>query len=97
MSKTLLVVENEAALRDLYKRELEASGYKVNTARSGEEALYCLNHDNVDLLVIDIETQSKSDQNYLKEFLDINADIKVIINTSYPDFNPDFNEWSADS
>lgn len=40
--KTLLVVEDESDIREIFKLILEADGYRVETAANGQEALNCL-------------------------------------------------------
>jgi len=49
----LLVVEDEAALADLLKYNLEKEGYRVSVATDGEEALVAANENPPDLVVLD--------------------------------------------
>ncbi len=55
-SETILVVEDEAALRELVRRVLERLGYTVLTVGSGDEALTLLEKadSRVDLLLTDV-------------------------------------------
>jgi len=54
--ETILVVEDESAIRDAARRVLERRGYRVITARDGIEALECIHahEDAIDLVVCDV-------------------------------------------
>ena len=53
--ETILLAEDDDALRQLVARILRAAGYKVLEAADGEAALTCsANHGRVDLLVTDM-------------------------------------------
>lgn len=54
MTTTVLVVEDEAKIRDLVRRYLEREGFAVLTTGSGAEALSMLETAQVDLLVLDL-------------------------------------------
>ena len=49
----VLVVEDEAALADLLKYNLEKEGYRVSVANDGEEALLAADENAPDLVVLD--------------------------------------------
>lgn len=49
----VLVVEDEEALAQLLKYNLEKEGYRVSTASDGEEALVVADENNPDLVVLD--------------------------------------------
>jgi len=53
---TVLLVDDQAAVRDLVERQLQAGGYRVIPAASGRDALAILtqNAATIDLLVTDI-------------------------------------------
>jgi len=55
-TETLLVVENEAAIKALVQMALERHGYVVLTAESGSEALRLAadHHGPIDLLITDV-------------------------------------------
>jgi two-component system phosphate regulon response regulator PhoB len=49
----VLVVEDEAALADLLKYNLEKEGYRVTVAADGEEAMVCADERTPDLILLD--------------------------------------------
>ena len=55
-SETILVVEDERAVRATVRRMLERLGYRVREAASGAEALGMLDtsHERIDLLLTDV-------------------------------------------
>lgn len=51
---SILVVDDEPAVRDLVKEILESGGYAVLTASNGREAMKCLRRNIVDLVITDL-------------------------------------------
>jgi DNA-binding response OmpR family regulator len=51
---TVLVVDDEAPLREFVRKNLEARGYGVVTASDGAEALAAAERDAPDLIVLDL-------------------------------------------
>lgn len=49
----VLVVEDEAAQREVLAYNLEAEGFRVTRAENGEEGLLCVNEDTPDVVVLD--------------------------------------------
>ena len=54
MTVTVLVVDDEKPLRDFVRRNLEARDYKVLSAANGLEALAIFDHEQIDLVILDI-------------------------------------------
>lgn len=52
--KTVLVVDDEASIRELLRQELEAEGYAVREAADGREALAEVKKQKPDLIVLDV-------------------------------------------
>lgn len=50
----ILVVEDERKIADALKLGLEAEGYQVVCAATGEEGFFCLNAESFDLLLLDL-------------------------------------------
>lgn len=52
--RTLLVIDDEAQIRMLFRTALESAGYRVLTAENGQHGLNLLTHYDVDLILVDI-------------------------------------------
>jgi two-component system alkaline phosphatase synthesis response regulator PhoP len=52
--KTVLIVEDEQILQDVYKLVLTSAGYKVHTADNGVEGLSVIKKVHPDLVLLDI-------------------------------------------
>lgn len=53
-STTLLVIDDDDALRDGLRRRLEAEGYEVREAREGHDAVAMVGAESIDLVITDI-------------------------------------------
>jgi CheY-like chemotaxis protein len=51
---TILIVDDESSVRDFLTILLEEEGYRVTTARNGQEGLACLRETPPDLVLCDI-------------------------------------------
>ena len=76
MSKRILLIEDDAFVRDLYKTVLEKAGYFIVTASDGEEAIKVSADGKYDLVLLDIMLPKLTGIEVLKEFKQSNADIK---------------------
>jgi len=52
--KSILLVEDDPFVIDIYTKKLKMAGFSVRTARDGEEALRKLKEKKPDLLILDI-------------------------------------------
>ncbi len=52
--KNILVVDDEACIRDLFVEFLSMSGHRVDARASGEEALEAVSSRSYDLLILDL-------------------------------------------
>ena len=53
-AQTILIVEDNTDLRRLYRDALSLAGFKTCEAANGYEALQCLEHQKIDLVVLDV-------------------------------------------
>jgi two-component system cell cycle sensor histidine kinase/response regulator CckA len=86
-SETILLVENEFALRDLMRRFLEASGYSILGARDGDEALTLATaHPTpIDLLLTDVVMPGMSGFALASRVTQLRAETKVLYFSGYAD------------
>ncbi|MFH1035570.1 MAG: PAS domain S-box protein [Pseudomonadota bacterium] len=84
-TETILLVDDEQALRDLGTHTLEGKGYRVLTAASGEEALeiYTALASEIDLVVMDLGMPGMGGHKTLKAILELNPQAKVVIASGY--------------
>jgi len=54
MAKKILIIEDEELMINLLERKLAQEGYKVETARDGEEGLGKMRKEKPDLILLDI-------------------------------------------
>lgn len=95
--KTILVVDDEEAIRLLYQEELSEAGYKVEVAADGSEALRRMHQSRPDLVTIDIKMPGMDGIELLRRVREIHRDLPIIICTAYGDFKLDFGTWASDA
>ena len=92
--ETILVVEDEAALRSLIELLLEEAGYRVLTAGDGEEALAVVRRERpkIDLVLTDSIMPRLSGPELVKRLRSLDPGARVIQMTGYSDrdFDGDF-------
>ena len=86
-TETILLAEDEDALRALAARMLRESGYEVIATRSGEEALERLkNHDGpMDLLFTDVVMTGMTGLQLAREARAVRPGIRVLFSSGYSD------------
>ncbi|MEO1104998.1 MAG: response regulator, partial [Pseudomonadota bacterium] len=86
-SATVLLVEDEEAIRTIAARALSAKGYTVLAAASGVEALEIFEEegDRVDLLLTDVIMPELDGPSLVKEVHAVRPELKVIFMSGYAD------------
>ena len=84
--KRLLVVDDEAMLREILKNFLEQEGYEVVAAAAGEEALQICSRpgENIDAVILDMTLPGIDGMETFNGLKAINDQIKVVIATGDP-------------
>jgi DNA-binding response OmpR family regulator len=68
MSKTILVADDKANLRNLVREYLEAEGFRVVIAADGREALFTARQEKPDLILLDIMMPEMSGYDFLRAY-----------------------------
>lgn len=79
----ILVVDDEAGVRNLIRAILEPEGYRVVTASNGVDALALAQRDTPDVLILDLKMDGMNGVEVLRRLRQIHADLPVIILTGY--------------
>jgi len=83
-TNSILVVDDEAIVRESIRDWLKESGYDVATAESAEEALQMTAQKEFGVLILDVRLPGKSGLTALKEIKSRYPAVKSIIVTAYP-------------
>jgi signal transduction histidine kinase len=84
--ETILVVDDEAAIRQYLELFLTQLGYSVFLARDGQEAIDAFREKKheVDLVLMDVILPNKNGREAALEIRKIKSDIKIIFTSGYP-------------
>jgi len=93
---TILVVDDEENIRELYREELESEGYTVFTAESAEKALEILDREKIDVVILDLRMPGTDGLAALEKMMVKKRDLSVLINTAYAEHRNDFLTWLAE-
>ena len=82
---SILIIDDDETIRDFLPRDLEAEGYQVTTAESGNLGLRALERDTVDLVLLDIRLPDRSGIDVLQRIRTQWPDQAVVMLTGEPD------------
>ena len=84
-SGTVLVVDDETAVRDLAKEIFESSGFKVLTANDGRQGVqtFRTHADEIAAVLLDLTMPHMDGEEAFREMRRIRADIRVILSSGY--------------
>ena len=88
MPKTILVVEDDIELLDLYAEILQVNMYNVQTAINGEEAVSKYRQIHPDFVVMDGDMPKLDGYEAFSQIIGMAKNAKVVIVTGYSEFEP---------
>ncbi len=99
MSKraTILIVDDEAHIRLLYRSELEAAGYEVDELASGTTLLETLDTRCPDLIILDIRMPGPSGLELLSKVRARHRRLPIILSSAYSSYQGDMSTLPADA
>ncbi len=78
MNKSILIVDDDEAIRNFLKFILEKNGFKTLMAENGNEALEQFNNNQVDLVITDIVMPEKEGLEFIYELRNNDTNLKII-------------------
>lgn len=84
MSKRILVVEDDNAVRVLLCSMLRGSGWEVSPASNGREALECFYEAPPDIVLTDLMMPDMDGLEFLSALRSMDHSVPVVIYTGYP-------------
>lgn len=83
-SKQILIVDDEAIVRESIRDWLKDAGYEVLTAESGEDALLMIKKQDFGAIILDLRLPGITGIEVLKQVKSMRPHIKSIVITAYP-------------
>jgi two-component system, OmpR family, KDP operon response regulator KdpE len=77
----VLIVDDEPALRRALKTSLSASGFTVQEARNGEEAISAFGSDGYDLVLLDINMPGMTGIETCRRLRELSAEVGIVMVT----------------
>ncbi len=68
MPQTILIVDDEARLRQMIRVYLEQEGYRVAEAGGGQEAIFVARHEKPDLIILDLMMPEMGGYDFLRVY-----------------------------
>ena len=83
--ETILLVDDEEMIIEVGREILETLGYRVITARGGEEAIetYGRNQSGIDLVILDLIMPRLTGGEVFDQLKAINSDLKILLSSGY--------------
>lgn len=84
-NETILVAEDDSALRNLFSTVLQEYGYKVILAKDGEDAIkkFADNKDKIQLIMLDMIMPKKSGKEVYDRIRKMRPDMKTLFSSGY--------------
>lgn len=95
--KTVLIADDETAIRKLYECELRDEGYNVVTASNAQEAIAATREQPVDLVIMDIRMPGMDGIEAMNRILEENNELPIVVNSAYSEYRDSFMSWPADA
>ncbi len=96
MPKTILIVDDNASVRDVLKDVLEGKGYSVESVGDGLEALVCVREKTIELIVLDLIMPHRSGMEIFTAIKCLQPSTKIIIYTGFQRYENSIYAQKAD-
>jgi len=93
----ILIVDDDKNVRLVYNEVLSDVGYEVLEAENGKETFDILDHEPIDIVVLDIKLRSESGLDVLQKITKKFPKLPVILCSAYASYQDDYTSWLAES
>jgi len=90
---SILICDDEEIMRDVLETLLSSAGYKVDLARTGEEAIECYASRAYDLVLMDVSMPGIGGLTALEELVTLDPEAVVLMITAYATFDTAISAW----
>lgn len=90
---SILICDDEEIMRDVLETILSGAGYKVELAKTGEEAIELYSHKAFDVVLMDVSMPGIGGLTALEELVKIDAEAVVLMVTAYATFDTAISAW----
>ncbi len=90
---SILICDDEEIMRDVLETILSGAGYKVELAKTGEEALEIYAARSFDVVLMDVSMPGMGGLTALEELIKLDAEAVVLIVTAYATFDTAISAW----
>ena len=89
----VLICDDEEIMRDVLETILSGAGYKVDLAKTGEEALESYQNKPYDLVLMDVSMPGIGGLTALEELIKLDEEAVVLMITAYATFDTAISAW----
>jgi len=90
---SVLVCDDEEIMRDVLETILSGAGYKVELARTGEEAVECYSQRPFDVVLMDVSMPGIGGLTALEQLIKLDSEAVVLMITAYATFDTAISAW----
>ena len=90
---SVLVCDDEEIMRDVLETILSGAGYRVELARTGEEAVECYSQRPFDVVLMDVSMPGIGGLTALEQLIALDAEAVVLMITAYATFDTAISAW----
>ncbi|MDD5623607.1 MAG: response regulator [Candidatus Peribacteraceae bacterium] len=83
----ILIAEDDAVLREVYIKKFTLAGFKIRTAKNGEEVIQEIGKETPDLLILDLNMPVMDGFAVLERFPRASRNFPIIVLTNFGDSN----------
>ena len=90
---SILICDDEEIMRDVLETILSGAGYKVDLAKTGEEAIEAYSQRSFDLVLMDVSMPGMGGLTALEKLIEMDPEAAILMVTAYATFDTAISAW----